>query len=584
MLSSFYTAFLYALLCSSTQVPLGLRFDATTDLPTLTLPYATYRAASYNPIGNIYTFKNIRFAAPPTGDLRWARPAPPQKESSIQDGSYGPICKQAPIPGPQLTGPGAKLPIGQALNQYLAGIPLPSFRAADEDCLFLDLHVPAAAIKDPSLKLPVISWFYGGAYIFGAKDQFSDAVPFYDGVGLLQQSGGNVIFVSSNYRLGAYGFLAGSTMERDGLPNAGLYDQRAVLQWIQDHIHLVGGDKTKVSAWGLSAGAGSIMHHLTAFGGTQDPLFARAVVQSPGFQPKFDRKGDLEATFQNFTALAGCAGEGLACLRAASADVLDDANVKLNEGSLPGTSAVGPAADGSWVRQLAPLELAQGNFFPSVNLILSHVSNEAAAFVPLSMRDDEDFTSTVESMYSAYAKRAGITSSIFARYSETNYSTTSERFNAFMGDSTFLCNIRHLTDAYKAKTWNLRYSVLPGLHATDLLPTFYSLNLDLDGFGQSVPYPLVPGFGGFAQAYQSYLVSHARTGDPNTYRKKLGLPPTLAWPKPDSSGDRVEGVLQAGNTGFSVISDGQVRTETCDFWLGILEAVTREGGYEPPKA
>ena len=69
------------------------------------------------------------------------------------------------------------------------------------DCLFLDLRIPAAAIKDPSLKLPVISWFYGGAYIFGVKDLFSDAIPFYGGTGLVQQSGGNVIYVSSNYRV-----------------------------------------------------------------------------------------------------------------------------------------------------------------------------------------------------------------------------------------------------------------------------------------------------------------------------------------------------------------------------------------------
>ncbi|KAI4246096.1 MAG: hypothetical protein L6R42_009998, partial [Xanthoria sp. 1 TBL-2021] len=418
-------------------------------------------------------------------------------------------------------------------------------------------------------------------YIFGAKDQFSDAIPFYGGTGLVQQSGGNAIFVSSNYRLGAYGFLAGSTMEREGLPNAGLYDQRAVLQWIQDYIHLVGGDKTKVSAWGESAGAGSIMHHLTAFGGTKDPLFSRAVLQSPAFQPKFDRRGDLEATFQNFTALAGCAGEGLVCLRAASADALDNANVKLNEGGLPGTFAVGPSADGSWVRQLPPLELAQGNFFPAVNLILSHVSDEASLFVPLSMKDDDDFTTTVEFIYSAYAKRAGITSSIFTRYGEKNYTTAFKRFKALLGDSSFYCNVRYLTDAYEGQTWNLKYSILPGLHGTDILPTFYNLNLDLDGFGRSVPFPLVPGFGGFSQAYQSYLVSHARTGDPNTYRRRVGLSPTRSWPKPDGSGDRVEDVLQAGNLGFSVISDGQVRRETCDFWLGTMEALTKEGGYKP---
>ena len=163
-------------------------------------------------------------------------------------------------------------------------------------------------------------------------------------------------------------------MERDGVPNAGFYDQRAVLQWIQDHIALVGGDKTQVSAWGESAGAGSIMHHLIAFGGTQDPLFSRAILQSPAFQTKFDRKGDLEATFQNFSALAGCTGQGLACLRASSADSLDNANIKLAEGGPMGTFAVGPSADGSWGRQLAAVELAQGIYVSPQPLPSSLVS------------------------------------------------------------------------------------------------------------------------------------------------------------------------------------------------------------------
>ena len=66
------------------------------------------------------------------GDLRWAKPAPPVTEPGVQDGSYGPICIQAPIKGPQLTGPGASSPIGQASNQFLAGIPLPSFKNQSE--------------------------------------------------------------------------------------------------------------------------------------------------------------------------------------------------------------------------------------------------------------------------------------------------------------------------------------------------------------------------------------------------------------------------------------------------------------------
>ena len=149
-------------------------------------------------------------------------------------------------------------------------------------------------------------------------------------------------------------------MEHEGLPNTGLYDQRAALQWIQNHIHLVGGDSAQVSAWGQSAGAGSIVHQLVAFGGTQDPLFSKAVIQSPGFALKFDRKGSIEEIFQNFTELAGCSGHGVACLRAASAETLQSANTALIQQAPPGTFALGPAADGTLIRQMPVLEFASG--------------------------------------------------------------------------------------------------------------------------------------------------------------------------------------------------------------------------------
>lgn len=149
-------------------------------------------------------------------------------------------------------------------------------------------------------------------------------------------------------------------MEKEGLPNAGLYDQRAVLQWIQDYIGLVGGDKSQISAWGESAGAGSIMHHLVSFAGTQDPLFSKAVMQSPAFSLMFDRKGSLENIFQNFTTLAGCTGQGIACLRAASTDTLNKANTALNTAGPPGSFAVGPSVDGNLIRQLASLEFESG--------------------------------------------------------------------------------------------------------------------------------------------------------------------------------------------------------------------------------
>lgn len=132
----------------------------------------------------------------------------------------------------------------------IGGLPIPFFSGGSEDCLFLDVYVPGKAIKDSSLKLPVVVWIYGGAYLFGAKDQFTPLVPFYDGSGLIYESGGDIIFVTGNYRLGALGWLAGTSMEKDGLPNAGLWDQRAVFSWVQSYISLLGGDPTQVTAMG----------------------------------------------------------------------------------------------------------------------------------------------------------------------------------------------------------------------------------------------------------------------------------------------------------------------------------------------
>lgn len=108
---------------------------------------------------------------------------------------------------------------GTSKDFWGGGIPIPYFNHASEgmsqfvsrnkpgtadenlDCLFLDLYVPAAAVKNPSLKLPVVSWFFGGAYIFGGKDAYGHIIPFYDGTGVIQESEGNVIFVTSNYRV-----------------------------------------------------------------------------------------------------------------------------------------------------------------------------------------------------------------------------------------------------------------------------------------------------------------------------------------------------------------------------------------------
>ena len=120
-------------------------------------------------------------------------------------------------------------------------------------------------------------------------------------------------------------------MEVQGLPKVSLYDQRAALQWIQDYVHLVGGDNGQVSAWGESVGAGFIFHQLTAFGGTQDPLFSKAMLQSPAFNLNLIMKGawrKLSRSLQPWPDVL--ARQGAAYLRVASMATLESANIALN--------------------------------------------------------------------------------------------------------------------------------------------------------------------------------------------------------------------------------------------------------------
>lgn len=455
--------------------------------------------------------------------------------------------------------------------------------------------MPGKAIKNPNLKLPVLVYMFGGAYVFGSKDSLQPELPFYDGSGMIGQSGNGMIFVSMNYRLGAYGFLAGTTMEREGLPNAGLWDQRAALQWVQDHISLAGGDPTKVTVMGESAGAGSIIHHLVAKGGTLDPLFKRAILLSPAYEYIWDRAGTVEGTFQKFAAMAGCKGQGLACLRATSSDILVKANKALMDQQTPGTFAVGPTPDGSLIRQLPVLELSQGNYWKGVeSVILSHCAYESVIFVTGAIQTDAQFMDYVNVIFPNYTRAAGVTDMIAGFYpgmspKPTKYKTQSDRVQSFIRDACFTCNIRHVASALgDSRVWAMQYAVSPGWHGTDLVATFYNPRFTPNTLVQYLATLLAPLVGGFvagiSAAVQSYFTSFVLTGDPNTNRKILNLPPTVTWGHPDSSPEQMKGVVNVGDWGLGAIADTQNDKSACDFWHDVAAAVTNLGGYAPPDA
>ncbi|KAG5633854.1 hypothetical protein H0H81_004773 [Sphagnurus paluster] len=143
---------------------------------------------------------------------------------------------------------------------------------------------------------------------------------------MLQPPAKPVIFVSFDYRLGQFGFLGGARVKNEGVLNAGLLDQRAALNWVQRYIEEFGGDKSRVTIWGESAGAASTMFQLLGEGGNSKNLFRAAIGDSPSlnFLPSYTDTY-VEGILEQFATFAGCGGKGSAvmgCLRAASGDAL----------------------------------------------------------------------------------------------------------------------------------------------------------------------------------------------------------------------------------------------------------------------
>jgi para-nitrobenzyl esterase len=196
---------------------------------------------------SVRRFLGVPYAAAPEGSRRWRRPARPEPWRGVRAARvFGPAAPQT------------------------AGLPsvLPSFRPAvtAEDCLTLNVWTPAL-----DGHRPVLVWIHGGAFTSGGSSQ-----PVYDGARLAAEH--DLVVVTLNYRLGALGFLSPPDAAGDRVANAGLHDQLAALAWVREHAGGFGGDPSSVTVVGESAGAGSILHLLTAAGGPQS--FDRAIAQS----------------------------------------------------------------------------------------------------------------------------------------------------------------------------------------------------------------------------------------------------------------------------------------------------------------
>lgn len=204
------------------------------------LGYSIYEG-SYNATYNLNEWMGIRYAAPPIGNLRWQAPQPPTvNRSSVISATA--IPNQCPQNLPNT-------------GSQQAAIDNINLNAGSEDCLYLSVYAPPNA-KD----LPVFVYIHGGGYGFG-----NGQTPMGP---IIHTNNGSFIAVVIQYRLGAFGFMSSDEVNLFGVPNAGIRDQTFALQWVQTYVHFFGGDPTKVTIGGESAGGGSVMLQAMAYGGT----------------------------------------------------------------------------------------------------------------------------------------------------------------------------------------------------------------------------------------------------------------------------------------------------------------------------
>ncbi|MEZ0609716.1 carboxylesterase/lipase family protein [Fibrella sp. WM1] len=315
--------------------------------------------------GKISIFKGIPFAAPPVGNLRWKAPQPVVKWSGVRK------CEQF-APSPMQ---GTPNPFGPWSAEYL----IPK-EPISEDCLYLNVWTEA---NSPTKKRPVLVWIYGGGFNSGGS-----GVPIYDGEAMARKG---IVFVSINYRVGAFGFMAHPELTKEsgnkGSGNYGLLDQIAALRWVNYNIAGFGGDPANVTIAGQSAGSMSV--NCLVASPLAKGLFNKAIAQS-GANFTRPRTTLQQAEETGLSIMRTMGASSLAELRAKpAAEILQKAQ---------GTR--GPVIDGYVLPKPIATIFSEGKQNP-VALLTGWNEDEGMQFGP--PKNAADFQKQAEQQYKADA-------------------------------------------------------------------------------------------------------------------------------------------------------------------------------------
>ncbi|KAG7444734.1 alpha/beta-hydrolase [Guyanagaster necrorhizus] len=480
--------------------------------------YAKYRGNLSYP--DTVAYLGIPYAEPPLGERRFRAPIPldtarvaKKANGAVVDAtSYPDFCVQGS------TGAGD------------AG------GAGTEDCLKVNIYSPINGSN-----LPVLVYIHGGGYVYGNPTNF----PFDHWV----HQSPNVVIVSIYYRLSSFGFLAIPEFAdtTNGDFNVGFLDQIQALKWIKRHIRAFGGDPSRVTINGESAGGSSVELHLVAH--EDESLFSGAIVQS-AYRAPLPFPEQQRSLFEFYAQRAGCGFDSLSsklqCLRDANVSALARAQDAAASSEFAGPyNAFHPVVDGQIFTEFPTISLALGHF-ARIPLMVGATSNESYVLgydIPSSLKplfpglDEQDMHDYLLAYPSSY------------------FDSEEQRLATATGESLDRCCRQILASAYSSKginTWAYRYnqpnptSDNPTIvaHAAENWMMFRGSNT---GYNGSATFSsMTPEETAFSQELIAYWLSFVRAEDPNTFKLKR----SPVWDR-FSLGEKKQIVLQQNTTTMS---------------------------------
>ncbi|KAJ6172919.1 hypothetical protein N7485_005731 [Penicillium canescens] len=465
--------------------------------PTVTISNPEATIIGTPGLDKVENFNGIPFAIPPTGALRLRPPLPIETPlKTIRATSVARSCPQFFFSTDE-----SNLPT--SIIAKLSNIPIfQEITNAGEDCLTLDVRRPAGT--QAGAKLPVVVWIFGGGFEQGSTSNYDGGKFVASSVDLNMP----VIFVAMNYRLGGFGFLPGKEILEDGSANLGLLDQRLALEWVADNIEAFGGDPSKVTIWGESAGSISVFDQMAMYDGDNtyngSPLFRGAIMNSGSIAPANPVDGVKgQHVYDTVVKAAGCGGakDTLDCLR--GLDYEDFLNAATAVPGILGYNSVAesylPRPDGEVLTDSAEKLIANGKY-ASVPFIVGDQEDEGTIFAlyQANLTTTEHIVDYLENLFFFDASRQQLTDLVgtyqnieedgspFRTGTLYNWYPQFKRLSAILGDISFTLTRRiFLNAATKAKPdvpfWSYLSSYNYGLpflgtyHGSDIIQVFQGI-------------------------------------------------------------------------------------------------------------